>query len=80
MEPGVRMKRFFIMAILSACSCLACQGCTRRALYETLQAQQRQECYRKANQNETQRCLDVTNKMPYDDYKRHREESIYQSK
>lgn len=49
------------------------QGCTYRAWYEGWREQQRQDCYRHANQSDLQECLEKVNGMTYEQYEKERE-------
>jgi len=59
------------MALL-ALAALALGGCSNRALYQTVQGWQQQECRKIADAAERQRCMAST-AGSYDDYRRARE-------
>jgi len=69
----------YLLCVLIIFICLAGQGCSYQAWYTGFQVQQRQECYKYANQGDLRQCLDRAG-MSYDDYKRQREETIERSK
>ena len=68
-----------LLRAMIICLCLAGQGCSHQAWYTGFQQQQRQECYKNANQGDIQTCLDRAG-MPYDAYKRQREEALERSR
>ena len=78
-QAGVRMNRFIVMFILTACICASSQGCTYRAWYTGFQEEQRRKCYDNPNQTGIQQCLDRAN-MSYDEYNKHREDSKQQNR
>ncbi len=51
---------------------LALPGCSTRAVYQTVQGWQQQECRKLPDAAERQRCLNST-AASYDDYRRQRE-------
>ena len=55
-----------------ALAAVATAGCSNRALYQTVQGWQQQECRRIADAAERQRCMAST-AGSYDDYRRARE-------
>lgn len=48
-------------------------ACSRQAWYEGGKESARQTCYRKANNEAVQRCLEEINRLPYEEYQKERE-------
>ncbi len=58
--------------VLLSIALLALPGCSSRAVYQTVQGWQQQECRKLPDAAERQRCLSST-AASYDDYRRQRE-------
>ncbi len=58
--------------VLMSTALLALPGCSSRAVYQTVQGWQQQECRKLPDAAERQRCLNST-AASYDDYRRQRE-------
>jgi len=63
------MDKSLVLLVLAAA---ALPGCSSRAVYQTVQGWQQQECRRLADAAERQRCMAST-AGSYDDYRRARE-------
>ncbi|MDD2899350.1 MAG: hypothetical protein PHI31_11630 [Desulfuromonadaceae bacterium] len=72
--PAKYTLRIIVLPLLTACFFLA--GCTAKGWYEGFQQDQRRVCDRYPQQHESQRCIEKTNGMTYDEYKNQRDELI----
>lgn len=78
MMESVMIKKLLTL-LLAGSVCIVSPGCSRRAWYDGLKEQQRQECYKYESPRERQGCLDRANSTTYDQYRQERENSGHRS-
>jgi hypothetical protein len=66
------MRKSLVMPAIAPVALMALPGCSSRAVYQTMQGWQQQECRKLPDAAERQRCLGST-AASYDDYRRARE-------
>ena len=66
------MRKSLVMLAVAPMALWALPGCSGRAVYQTMQGWQQQECRKLPEAAERQRCLGST-AASYDDYRRARE-------
>jgi hypothetical protein len=66
------MRKSLVMLAVAPMALWALPGCSSRAVYQTMQGWQQQECRKLPDAAERQRCLGST-AASYDDYRRARE-------
>jgi hypothetical protein len=66
------MRKSLVMLAIAPVALMALPGCSSRAVYQTMQGWQQQECRKLPDAAERQRCLGST-AASYDDYRRARE-------
>lgn len=70
--PSQTPRLRLLPTLAFAAALLALAGCSQRALYQSAQAWQQQECWKLSNAAERQRCL-ASSATSWDAYQRQRE-------